>query len=57
MFARLTIIQVKKDKVDEAINIFKDTVVAAKSQKGYKGIYLLPEFCTKYSSKATWVSI
>ena len=36
MFARLTIVQIKEDKVDEAINIYKDNVVpAAKSQKGY----------------------
>ena len=42
MFARLTIVQVKPDKVDETIKIYGENVVpAAKSQKGYKGIYLL----------------
>ena len=44
MFARLTIVQMKEDKVGEAINIYKDNVVpAAKSQKGYKGAYLLTD--------------
>ena len=44
MFARLTIVQMKEGKVDEAINIYKDNVVpAAKSQKGYKGAYLLTD--------------
>ncbi len=43
MFARITIVQLKEGKVDEAINIYKGTVVAAKSQKGYKGSYLLTD--------------
>lgn len=44
MFARLTIVQVKTDKVDEVIKIYGDKVVpAAKSQKGYKG-NLIPHF-------------
>ena len=44
MFARLTIVQMKEGKVGEAINIYKDNVVpAAKSQKGYKGAYLLTD--------------
>ncbi len=42
MFARLTIVQVKIDKLDETIKIFEDSVVpAAKSQKGFQGAYLL----------------
>ena len=44
MFARLTIVQVKPDKMDETIKIYEDSVVsAAKSQKGYKGAYLLTD--------------
>ena len=44
MFSRVTIVQTKEDKVDEAIKIYKDNVVpAAKSQKGYKGAYLLTD--------------
>ena len=44
MFARLTIVQVKLDKLDETIKIFEDSVVpAAKSQKGFKGSYLLTD--------------
>jgi len=42
MFARLTITQSKPDKRDEVTKIFRESVVpAAKSQKGYRGIYLL----------------
>jgi hypothetical protein len=37
MFARLTILQVKPDDLDEVVKIYRDKVVpAAKSQKGYK---------------------
>ncbi len=44
MFARLTIVQVKIDKLDETIKIFEDSVVpAAKSQKGSRGAYLLTD--------------
>ncbi len=44
MFARLTIVQVKLDKMDETIKIFEDSVVpAAKSQKGSRGAYLLTD--------------
>jgi len=44
MFARLTIVQMKTDKLDETIKIFEDSVVpAAKSQKGYQGAYLLTD--------------
>ena len=42
MFARLVLVQVNPEKVDETINIYGESVVpAAKSQKGYKGIYML----------------
>jgi heme-degrading monooxygenase HmoA len=44
MFARLTIVQVKVDKMDETIKIYEDSVVpAAKSQKGFQGTYLLTD--------------
>ncbi len=44
MFARLTIVQVKSDKLDETIKIFEESVVpAAKSQKGFRGGYLLTD--------------
>ena len=44
MFARLTIVQVKIDKLDETKKIFEENVIpAAKSQKGYRGGYLLTD--------------
>ena len=44
MFARLTIVQVKIDKMDETIKIYEDSVApAAKSQKGFQGAYLLTD--------------
>ena len=44
MFARLTIVQMKIDKFDETIKIFEESVLpAAKSQKGYRGSYLLTD--------------
>ena len=58
MFARLTIVQVKVDKIDEVIKIYGDNVVpAAKSQKGYKGILMLTDRKTgKGISIAMWES-
>ena len=60
MFARLTIVQVKIDKMDETIKIYEDSVVsAAKSQKGFQGAYLLTNrntgkgiACTLWDSEA-----
>lgn len=44
MYARVTIVQVLPGKEDEAIGIFRDSVVpAAKEQKGNKGHYLLTD--------------
>jgi len=41
MFARLTTAQIPIDRIDRFIKIYEESVVpAAKSQKGYKGIYL-----------------
>ena len=42
MFARLTIVQSKPGKEEEVSKLYQDSVVpAAKSQKGYRGVYLL----------------
>jgi len=42
MFARLTTVQAKVDKLDETRKIYEESVIpAAKSQKGYQGAYLL----------------
>jgi len=54
MFARLTITQVKIDKLDEAEKVTKESVLpAAKSQKGFRGAYLLSE----PSGKAIMISL
>lgn len=42
MFARMTIIQVKPEKIDDAVRIYRKSVVPeAKKQKGYRGACLL----------------
>ena len=58
MFARLTIVQVNIDKLDETKKIYKESVIpAAKSQKGYRGAYLLTDSKTgKGVSIALWDS-
>ena len=58
MFARLTIVKVKIDKLDETIKIYEDSVVpAAKSQKGFRGTYLLTNRNTGKGIACTlWVS-
>ncbi|UCC90707.1 MAG: hypothetical protein JSW24_00630 [Dehalococcoidia bacterium] len=44
MFARLTIVQASTDKLDETKKIYEESVIpAAKSQKGYRGAYLLSD--------------
>ena len=44
MFARLTIVQVKVDKLEETTKIYEESVIpAAKSQKGYRGAYMLTD--------------
>ena len=44
MFARLTIVQMKSDTLDETGKIYGESVVpAAKSQKGYRGAYLFAD--------------
>jgi len=58
MFARLTIVQVKKEKLDETVKLYEESVVpAAKSQKGYRGTCLLTDRNTgKGVSIAFWDS-
>ncbi len=42
MFARMTIMMVQKDRIDDAIKVYNQSVVpAAKKQKGYCGACLL----------------
>ncbi len=44
MFARLTVAEVLMGKLDEALKLYEDSVIpAAKSQKGYRGAYLLSD--------------
>jgi heme-degrading monooxygenase HmoA len=44
MFTRLTIVQIKVDRMDEIIKIYEESIVpAAKSQKGFQGTYLLTD--------------
>ena len=44
MFARLTIVQVNIDKLDETRKIYEESVIpAAKSRKSYRGAYLLTD--------------
>ena len=43
-FARLTMVQIKMDKLDETVKIFDESVTPSmKSQKGYRGAYLLTD--------------
>jgi heme-degrading monooxygenase HmoA len=56
MFARLTTVQVKTDRIDEVIKIYGKYVVrAAKRQRGYKGTLMLTDRKTgKGSSITLW---
>lgn len=56
MYARVTTVQIQPGKADEAIGIFRDSVVpAAKQQKGFKGGLLLTDRNTgKGLSIALW---
>jgi len=47
MYARLTQLDIKPDKIDVAIEIYKKSVVpAARAQKGFMAIYLLTDRTT-----------
>jgi heme-degrading monooxygenase HmoA len=55
MFARLTIIQVKIDRIDEASKLFEESVVPMfKSQQGYQGGFFLAD---RKSGKCICVSL
>lgn len=42
MFARHVTTEVKKDKIEEALKIYEESVIPeGKAQEGYRGIYLL----------------
>ncbi len=58
MFARLTIVQIKKDRLDEANKLFAESVIpAAKQQQGYIALYLLTDRTTgKGISVGFWES-
>lgn len=44
MYAGVVVVQIQPGKMDEAIRIYRDSVVpAAKQQKGYKAHYLLTD--------------
>lgn len=59
MFARVTTVQVRPDAIDEAITIFRDSVIpAAKSQNGFQTGYLLTDRATgKGVSVTIWDSL
>jgi heme-degrading monooxygenase HmoA len=56
MYARLVTVQIQQGKVDEATNIYRDSVMpAAQQQKGFKGGFLLSDPNTgKGVSIALW---
>jgi len=55
MFARLTIIQVKIEQIDEASKLFNESVVPMfKSQQGYQGGFFLAD---RKSGKCICVSL
>ena len=44
MFARVTVVQVKTDSLDETKKLYEESVIpAAKSQKGYRGAYMMSD--------------
>jgi heme-degrading monooxygenase HmoA len=44
MFARLTLMDIKPERIDEAIKIYEESVIpAARSQKNFLGAYLLSD--------------
>ena len=56
MNARVTTVQIRPDKMDEAIGIYRDSVTpAAQQQKGFKGLLMLTDRNTgKGISIALW---
>ena len=55
-FARVTLTQMNPDKMEDAVKIYKESVVPdAQSQNGYRGVYLLSDFKSgKSISIAIW---
>ncbi len=44
MFARVTVTQMKPDRLDEAVTLFAESAMpAARTQKGFKAMYLLTD--------------
>jgi heme-degrading monooxygenase HmoA len=58
MHAQVTHTQILPGKIDEAITIYRDSVMpVAKKQKGFRGIYLLVDRATgKFMSIHLWES-
>jgi heme-degrading monooxygenase HmoA len=59
MYARITQVQTQPDKMDEAVSIYRDSVVAAlKVQKGYRASYMLSDRATGKGMAVTiWESL
>jgi len=58
MHVRAATVQVQPDKMQEAINLYRDSVVpAAKAQKGFQGAYLMTDASSgKAISITVWES-
>ena len=55
MFARQTRLQFRIERIDEAIKIYKESIIpAAKSQKGFKKLYL---FLDRLNGKAVSIAL
>jgi heme-degrading monooxygenase HmoA len=55
MYARVTSAEIFKEKIDQAIDIYREYVVpAAKKQKGFKGIHLLVDHESGYVISITY---
>jgi len=54
MHARVVTVQIQSGKIDEAVSIYRDSVVpAAKQQKGFKGAFLLTDPTTSKGLSVT----
>ncbi len=55
MYARVTTVQIQPGKMEEAIRIYRDSVVpAAKQQHGFNGVFLLTDPNTGKGLSITW---
>ena len=59
MFARVTIVQIRSDAVDQAVQIYSDSVMpAAKAQPGYVNTYMFTDRATGKGMAVTlWQSL